>query len=60
MSSSELLRKIGQNLNPRPKPDALGRRPATPLEIQQAINGTYYHNEQVIYEKPQRSRHRRR
>ena len=60
MHSLELLRKMGQNLNPRPQPDALGRRPATPLEIQQAMKGNFLPEEEIIYERPRKSKSRRR
>lgn len=56
---SELLRKIGQNLNPRPKPDVFGRRAATPLEIQQTINGETPERK-IIYVSPRGDRSRRR
>lgn len=31
--------RFGNHFNPAPKPDALGRIPATPVQIQRAING---------------------
>jgi len=31
----------GSSFNPRPEPDAFGRRDATPLERQRAINGEF-------------------
>lgn len=33
---------FGNHFNERPQPDALGRTPATPLEIQRAIRGEFY------------------
>ena len=45
MASQEDLRRIyspavfGSHFNERPAPDALGRRPATPLDIQRAMRG---------------------
>jgi len=57
---SELLRKIGQNLNPRPEPDVFGRRAATPLEIQQTINGETLPARKIIYVSPRGNKSRRR
>lgn len=58
--NSELLRKMGQHYNPRPEPDALGRRLATPLEIQKALNGELAQEERVTYQKPKRHKSYRR
>lgn len=33
--------RFGNHFNEREKPDALGRTPATPLEIQRAMNGDF-------------------
>lgn len=33
--------RFGNHFNERPQPDALGRTPATPLEIQRAMNGEF-------------------
>lgn len=33
--------RFGNHFNEREKPDALGRMPATPLEIQKAMNGEF-------------------
>jgi hypothetical protein len=51
MASQEDLRKIypsritpgifGNHFNERPRPDAFGRTPATPLEVERAINGEF-------------------
>lgn len=60
MRSSELIRKIGYNLNPRPEPDSLGRRPATPKEIEEAMRGGSLPERGNVYERPQtRTNHRR-
>lgn len=58
--NSELLRKIGQHYNPRPEPDALGRRIATPVEIQKAMNGELAQEERVVYQKSKHHKSYRR
>lgn len=60
MSSSELLRKMGQHYNPRPNPDVFGRRVATPVEIQKVITGGYNSQEAVIFERERSKKPHRR
>ncbi|MBI3984313.1 MAG: hypothetical protein HY344_00005 [Candidatus Levybacteria bacterium] len=33
--------RFGNHFNPAPKRDALGRRPATPLEVEKAVQGEF-------------------
>lgn len=64
MASLESLLKVhskrtsyfGSSFNPAPERDALGRRPASPLEVIKAINGEFNLPKQaVIYRKGRRS-----
>lgn len=46
--------RFGNHFNERQKPDALGKTPATPLEIQRAINGEFNHPPQQPVTNPRR------
>ena len=54
--------RFGDHFNPAPKPDALGRMPATPLQIQRVINGEnpFPETNDVFVKSPKRQRKYRR
>lgn len=63
MALSEDLRRVyskdtsyfGSAFNPRPEPDAFGRRDATPLEVIRATNGEFnLPKEQTVFRRKKR------
>lgn len=53
------LEALLRNFNPRPEPDILGRRDATPLEIIKAMNGEFnFPKEKVVFIKGKKSKRR--
>lgn len=58
-SSRVTPNRFGHHFNERPQPDTFGRRPATPLEIQQAMIGEFNQSPQIPI-LPYQGKHKKR